>query len=113
MKLAIIGSRGFNDINLLNETLNPLVFQIDLVISGGARGADKMGEEWAERHGIDTLIFPAEWDKYGKLAGFRRNEDIIKNADTVIAFWDQKSKGTLHSINLAKELKKPIRIITF
>lgn len=113
MKLAIIGSRGFNDINLLNETLNPLIFQIELVVSGGAKGADKMGEEWAKRHGIDTLIFQAEWNKYGKSAGFIRNEDIIKNADYVIAFWDQKSKGTLHSINLAKELKKPIRIITF
>lgn len=62
MKLAIIGSRGFNDINLLNETLNPLIFVIDLVISGG----DKMGEEWAERHGINTLIFPAEWDNLNK-----------------------------------------------
>jgi len=113
MKLAIIGSRGFNDIDLLNETLNPLIFQIELVVSGGAKGADKMGEQWAERHGIDTLIFLPEWDKYGKSAGFIRNEDIIKNADYVIAFWDQKSKGTLHSINLAKELKKPIRIITF
>lgn len=64
MKLAVIGSREFNDIDLLNETLNPLVFQIDLLISGGAKGADKMGKEWAERHGIDTLIFPAEWDNF-------------------------------------------------
>lgn len=111
MKLAIIGSRGFNDVNLLNETLNPLVFQIDLVISGGARGADKMGEEWAERHGIDTLIFPAEWDKYGKSAGFRRNEDIIKNADYVIAFWDGVSRGTQHSISLCEKYNKPCKIV--
>ena len=111
MKLAIIGSRGFNDINLLNETLNPLVFRIDLVVSGCVRGADKMGEEWAERHGINTLIFPAEWDKYGKSAGFRRNEDIIKNADTVIAFWDGVSRGTQHSISLCEKYNKPCRVI--
>jgi hypothetical protein len=113
LKLAIIGSRGFNNVNLLNESLLNYLFNVTLVVSGGARGADKMGEEWAKRYGIDTLIFPADWETHGKAAGFIRNEDIIKNCDEAIAFWDQKSKGTLHSINLAKKLEKPIKIISF
>lgn len=113
MKLAIIGSRNFSDINLLNDVLNPLVFNVDLVISGGADGADKMGEEWAKKYGIDTHIFYPDWKTYGKSAGFIRNEDIIKNADCVIAFWDQKSKGTQHSISLCEKYNKPCRIIKY
>ena len=111
MRLAIIGSRGFNDTKLLSDILNPLVFQITLVVSGGANGADKMGQDWAESHGIDTLIFPADWNKHGKAAGFIRNEDIIKNCDQAIAFWDQKSNGTRHSISLCEKYNKPCRII--
>lgn len=113
MKLAVIGGRDFNDTKLLNETLQPLIFVIDVLISGGAKGADKMAEGWANNHGIDTLIFPAEWNKYGKSAGFRRNEDIIKNADYVIAFWDGKSRGTKHSLSLCDKYNKPYRIIPY
>lgn len=63
MRLAIIGSRGFNNVELLNDSLLPYLFNTTLVVSGGARGADKMGEEWGKSHGIDTLIFPADWNK--------------------------------------------------
>jgi hypothetical protein len=113
MKLAIIGSRGFNDKKLLEDILNPLVFNISLIISGGAIGADKIGEEWAEKYGIETLIFLPDWKQHGKAAGFIRNEDIIKNADQVIAFWDEKSKGTKHSISLCEKYNKPCRIINY
>ena len=111
MKLAVIGSREFSDIKLLHDVLLPYVFTVTLVVSGGARGADKLGEEWAKKYGIDTLIFPADWDKYGKAAGFMRNEDIIMNADQVIAFWDYVSRGTQHSISLCERYNKPYRII--
>ena len=62
---------------------------------------------------IKTLIFPANWEKYGKRAGFIRNEDIIKNCDAVIAFWDGKSKGTFHSLSLADKYYKPTKIIYY
>ena len=113
MRLAIIGSRGFNDVGLLNDILNPLVFEVTLVVSGGARGADLMGQIWAENHGIDTLIFAADWNKNGKSAGFIRNEDIIKNCDKAIAFWDGISNGTRHSISLCEKHNKPCRIINY
>ena len=111
MRLAIIGSREFNNKKLLTDSLLPYLFNTTLVVSGGARGADKMGEDWAKSHGIDTLIFPAEWDKYGKRAGFIRNEDIIKNADFVIAFWDYQSRGTAHSISLCEKYNKHYKIV--
>jgi hypothetical protein len=111
MKTAIIGSRDFNNYELLIETLEPLKQNITQIISGAARGADSLGEQWAKENQIDTLIFPANWGLYGKRAGFIRNEDIIKNCDICIAFWDGKSKGTAHSISLCKKLNKPCTIV--
>lgn len=111
MKLAIIGSREFNDVVRLNTELEPYLSRVELVVSGGARGADKMGEEWAKRNNIKTLIFIAEWDKFGKSAGFIRNEDIIKNCDEAIAFWDGMSRGTKHSISLCEKYNKPCKIV--
>ena len=113
MKLAIIGSRDFINYNFLKENLEPYKPKITLVVSGGARGADKLGEQWAVENKIETLIFLADWDKFGKRAGYIRNEDIIKNCDCCIAFWDGKSKGTAHSISLCEKLKKPFKIISY
>ena len=113
MRLAIIGSRSFNDYNLVNQTLSPYKSKITKVISGGARGADKLGEYWAIENKIDKLIFYADWDKHGKAAGFIRNKDIIDNCDCCIAFWDGKSKGTAHSISLCEKQNKPYKIISF
>jgi len=111
MKLAIIGSRTFNNYELLQETLEPYKPKLTLVVSGAARGADKLGEYWARENKIETLIFPADWDKHGKKAGFIRNEDIIKNCDCCIAFWDGESKGTKHSISLCEKYNKPVKIV--
>jgi hypothetical protein len=82
-----------------------------LLVSGAAKGADSLGEKWAIENQITTLIFPANWKKYGKQAGFIRNVDIIKNCDYVIAFWDNKSKGTKHSISLCEKYNKQYKII--
>ena len=111
MKLAIIGSRTFDDYDLLCNHLEPYVDKITLMVSGGAKGADSLGEQWAQSKNIQTLIFPAEWDKYGRRAGYVRNEDIIKNCDICVAFWDGESKGTAHSIKLCKKYNKQIIIV--
>ena len=111
MKLAIIGSRTFNNYDLLVSILEQYKSKITLVVSGAAKGADSLGERWAIKNNIKTLIFPADWEKYGKRAGFIRNEDIIKNCDCVIAFWDGISKGTTHSLSLCEKYNKPYKII--
>ena len=110
MKLAIIGSRTFDNYKLLKEELQPYKDKITLVISGGAKGADSLGESWAKENNIPTQIFLPDWSK-GKGAGFERNKDIIKNCDVCIAFWDMKSRGTAHSIGLCKLQNKPYKII--
>jgi hypothetical protein len=111
MKIAIIGSRDFTDRNLLNKVLEPYKSKITQVVSGAARGADTLGEQWAIDNDIETLIFPADWDKHGKAAGFIRNQDIIKNCDGAIAFWDHVSNGTRHSISLCEKYNKPCKIV--
>jgi hypothetical protein len=80
------------------------------VVSGGAPGVDSVAFQEAVKQKLRTTIFPALWQKYGKAAGMRRNHDIVRNADKVIAFWDGKSRGTRHSIGLALRANKPLVI---
>ena len=118
MKIGIIGSRTFNDYELLKEVMSDYLnrdneLNCDLVVSGGARGADYLGERWAKENNIPTLIFKPDWDKYGKSAGFIRNEDIVKNSDFVVVFWDGVSKGSKNSMCLCIKHDIPFRIIDF
>ncbi len=115
MKLAVVGSRTFNDYDLLKRKLDVIHEKkvITCIISGGAKGADSLAEKWSKENSIETLIFKPDWDKYGKRAGFLRNEDIIKSSDAVIAFWDGISHGTKHDIDLAKKYNKPCLIVKF
>lgn len=109
MKVAVIGSRGFNDYELVKTTLSPI--NITLLVSGGAKGADSLGERYANENNIETLIFKPDWKKHGPAAGPLRNTDIVNNADTIIAFWDGESKGTKDSITKAEKLGKNIIIV--
>ena len=117
-KVAVIGSRTFDDKKRLYAVLTKNRERIKLVISGGAKGADSLAVDWATDYGMPYLVFPAAWHnpdtgEYDKGAGFRRNRKIIEQCDVVIAFWDGKSRGTANSIEIAKELGKIVRIISF
>ena len=85
MNVAIIGSRGFNDYELVKSILEKYN-DVTTIVSGGAKGADSLGERWAKEKGIPTKIFYPDWNKHGKSAGYIRNKDIISNSDLVIAF---------------------------
>lgn len=110
MKVAIVGSRSFQPIWLVRQfidTLSPGTW----IVSGGAAGVDSEAAYYALNRRLPTLIFPADWERYGNSAGYRRNNQIIGAADRVVAFWDGKSKGTKHSIDMAKSAEKPLTII--
>lgn len=113
MKLAIVGSRTFDNKDLLSKYIKILFTYPLVIISGGARGADKLGEAWALNEGIPTKIFYPNWNELGKKAGFVRNKQIVDACDMVLAFWDGKSKGTEHTIKLAREAKLPTFIVYF
>lgn len=109
IKVIIAGTRDFNDYAFLKKNvdyflqgINPNNEEIEIV-SGNARGADKLGERYAKEHNLPVKLFPANWDKYGKRAGYLRNQEMANYADVLIAFWDEKSKGTKHMIDIAKK----------
>lgn len=115
MRLAVIGSRDFNDYILLSMELDIIVQQnnINTIISGGARGADYLAKEYAINNNLMYKEFPADWNKFGSSAGFIRNKDIVDDCNYLVAFWDNKSKGTKHSIELAYHQNKLLKIIKY
>ncbi len=117
MKLAIVGGRTFNDYSLLEKTFYNHFTKHGIseivIISGGAKGADSLAFQFAENHRLEMRVYPAEWDKFGKSAGFIRNQTIVDNCDMVLVFWDGVSRGTADTIEKAKRAKKPTFIIYF
>ncbi len=112
MKIAVVGSRGFNDYDYMTSILNNIE-GITLIVSGGAPGADHLAEMYADQNNINKLILKADWGKYGKSAGMIRNKDIVDNAEYIIAFWDGVSKGTKNSIERARKAGKQLAVFKF
>ena len=117
-KIIIAGGRDFMDYNLLKEKTNKILQEKKVthkivIISGCARGADTLGLRYASENAFDAEEYPADWDKYGKKAGYVRNVEMAENADALIAFWDGKSKGTKHMIDIATERNLPTRVIRY
>lgn len=110
-RLIIAGSRTFENYELLNKTLTPFIGNIEEIVSGTARGADRLGEQFAREHNIRIKQFPADWNNLGKSAGYIRNEQMARYATACIVFWDGESKGTKHMINLAKQYKLKLKIV--
>lgn len=104
MKTIIAGSRDATNYVSLIKAVKDSGFTISTVVSGGARGADKLGEQYAKRNNIPLQIYRANWDAYGKRAGHIRNRQMAECSEALIALWDGKSKGTQNMINTAKEL---------
>lgn len=115
MKVIIAGGRTFNDYQLLCEKCDhALSQQTEIeIVSGTANGADKLGERYAKEKGYSIKQFPADWNKFGKSAGYKRNEDMAKYGDALIAFWDGESKGTKHMIDLAKQYQLKIKVVNY
>lgn len=115
MRLAIVGSRTFNDFDFLVQTIELYWSNCPLeIISGGAKGADSLAKRYSK---IDQEVsyreFLPDWNELGKKAGFVRNQQIVDACDMVLAFWDGESKGTANTIALARDAKKPTFIVYF
>lgn len=101
MKTIIAGSRSIADPNIVSEAIAASGFTITEMVSGGARGVDRLGENWASAANIPIKRFIPDWDSHGKRAGFFRNTEMAEYADALIAIWDGKSRGTGHMISEA------------
>ena len=111
MKTIIAGSRNFNNYKFLCNALKVFGEKITTVVSGGARGVDALGERWATENNIPIERYPANWFAHGKVAEPIRNAQMADNADSLIAFWDGKSKGTKNMLDLARKQKLSITVI--
>lgn len=115
MRVAIVGSRGVPRVRVTREILAFLrtVPADTIVVSGGAIGVDSIAEQVAKAVGLDVLIFPVtpeDWRILGRKAGPMRNALIVNAADEVHAWWDGQSRGTAHTIGLAKKAGVPVTI---
>jgi len=113
MRIIIAGSREFCDYELLEKKCDSLLRNFDkiIIVCGGARGADSLGKLYAENRGYKVAMYPADWNTYGKSAGYIRNNKMAEVSDRLIAFWDGNSRGTKHMINTMRQLDKPSKII--
>ncbi len=107
------GSRGFQNYKLLEAELDKINDQIGEIICGEAKGADTFGRIYGESHNIPVSSFPADWQRYGKAAGYMRNKDMAEYAHKAIVFWDGESPGSKDMINKMKELEKEVMVIRY
>lgn len=114
-KVIIAGCRDFSDYTKVEETLNYILKEyptnLTEIVSGGASGADRLGEQYAINKGTQFKVFKAQWDKYGKSAGPIRNREMAEYADALVAFWDGKSRGTKNMIVEAERNNIQYRIV--
>ncbi len=114
-RIVVAGSRDYNDFACAEEFIDLCISEIPaehqlVFVSGSCRGADKLGERYALKHGYRLECYPAEWDVYGKSAGPIRNRYMAKISDMVICFWDGKSRGTKSMIEFAQSMGKIVKI---
>lgn len=115
-KILIAGSREYDNYEEAEAVLDALVKdhvgECDIVIlSGSCRGADMIGERYAEQHRFEIKRYPADWKRYGRAAGSIRNEEMVRAADMVICFWDGESRGSRSLIKSVERLGKEISVV--
>jgi len=108
MKVVVAGSRSIVDEKIVADAIEASGFDVTEVVSGGARGVDSLGEEWAKARGIKVSRFPADWKRDGRGAGMIRNSVMLAEADAVVAVWDGESRGTLDMMRKAKKAGKAL-----
>ena len=136
IRVVIAGSRDFNDYKYLEAKCHKVFYTLaktyfifsghikeDVpnmeIVSGAARGADTLGERFAKEYNIKVKRFPADWDAFGKSAGYIRNKQMAEYAmaddstGVLIAFWDGESKGTQHMINLATKNGLKVFVVNY
>ncbi len=128
LRIIVAGGRDFQNYNLLSSTLETYIREMQsmnisenqiVFISGTARGADTLGEQFARQQNYIVKQFPANWNLFGKRAGYIRNEQMAKysvangNRGVLFAFWDGQSKGTKHMIELARKYSLEVHVINY
>lgn len=118
-RVIIAGGRDFNDYSLLKQKCDSFLGNKSkecqvIIVSGTAKGADRLGERYARERGYQVVRYPANWDRDGNSAGPIRNAKMAENADALIAFWNGESRGTYNMIDTAVRREDMlIRIVNY
>lgn len=105
MKVIVAGSRSITEYNTVAEAIDEADFEPTEIVSGGAEGVDKLGEQWAHSNSIPLRTFDVTqemYEEYGNYAFKKRNKEMSEYADALIAIWDGESSGTKHMIEVAE-----------
>lgn len=95
------GGREFTDYAFMDQALSDFILKDDILVQGGARGADLLAAQWAQRNGVVYETFPAHWDELGAFAGHERNQRMLDaGAVFVVAF--PGGKGTANMVQIAR-----------
>lgn len=123
MNIIVAGGRDFNDYELLCEEMKTHPYADITIIQGGQvttnyktgekYGADYLGGKWAHENNIPCKVFTADWEMHGNAAGPIRNQEMAREADILIAFWDGKSRGTKNMIDNANQLGLEVHIVRY
>ena len=117
-RVIIAGGREYNNYDFLRERCdfylqNKFNEEDVIIVSGHAKGADALGERYAQERGLACEQYPADWEKYGRGAGPIRNEQMANVANALIAFWDGQSRGTANMINLAMSKGLKVAVVNY
>lgn len=108
MRIIVAGSRTITNERTIEEAITNSPFWrekgLKEIITGGAKGVDKIAHKWARKHAHTTSVVKADWDLYGKSAGPIRNREMAMRGDALVAIWDGESRGTRSMINIALDL---------
>jgi len=121
VKIIIAGIRTLTDYSIVCRAVEISGLKISMVVSGlddeiekrsvqgfRIRGVDALGVRWAKQHKIPFIVFPPNWNRYGKRAGPKRNREMAVYANGLIAIWNGRSDGTKDMIDAMYNKKKPI-----
>ena len=114
--MIIAGGRDFNNYAGLSATMDKLLKNINddiEVVCGMAKGADRLGEQYAKENSYRVIYMPADWDADGKAAGYKRNIRMAEYANALVAFWDGQSSGTKHMIETAQKMRLDVRVVRY
>lgn len=115
----VCGSRSIEDPLYIKKEIETLIADSNwdikdiTVIQGEAKGVDSIAKLWAEFRKLPINSYPADWKKYGKRAGFLRNEEMVKACDFCLIIWDGSSNGTKNDIDLCKKHNKPYKLVIY
>lgn len=110
MRTIIAGSRSITSYKDIEDAIYFSNIKPTVIISGGAKGVDSLGEDFAFKNDLKLEVYPAQWDKYGRSAGYKRNALMATKADALVAVWDGTSRGTKHMIDIANAMKLQVYV---